>query len=324
MSAEGWAGGGWVGGWVKVWKQNAGNEEIVNLENIILLISASISSVATETHRADRRAALFPSSLLPSVPRRRTRAVGLVDDARRDAALEVDVEDGGRVGRLGGVRRHAEHVRGRGVGGVLEDARLVGDVHHVLVHALGLRLRLDDGHAVRGRLLEEVRAAAEAVLEGGVAPGHDGLERGVERGEGELEADLVVALARRAVRDELAAHLVRDLDGAARDAGAREGGPHELKVFVNAIRLDGREDEVVEEVRPEVLDVDGLGADLCGKWKRGRWRVGRGGEGRQEGVKEGGERERARRIEAAGSSAGGRGGIRPIPFLPAPCSSNRR
>lgn len=49
------------------------------------------------------------------------------------------------------------------------------------------------GHTPLGGVVEQVVAALEAVVEGGVAPRGNDLDLGVDRVEGKLEADLVVA-----------------------------------------------------------------------------------------------------------------------------------
>lgn len=48
-------------------------------------------------------------------------------------------------------------------------------------------------HTPLGGVVEQVVAALEAVVEGGVAPRGNDLDLGVDRVEGKLEADLVVA-----------------------------------------------------------------------------------------------------------------------------------
>ena len=88
-----------------------------------------------------------------------------------------------------------------------------------------------DGDVLLGGVGEERLAAGEAVVELGDAPGRDDLDVGLEAVEGELEADLVVALAGAAVRDVVAALLLGDGHHAASDDGARERGTKQVDIL---------------------------------------------------------------------------------------------
>ena len=63
------------------------------------------------------------------------------------------------------------------------------------------------------------------------APWRDNLDVGLEAVEGELEADLVVALAGAAVRDVVAALLLSDGHHTAGNNGARERGTKEVDIL---------------------------------------------------------------------------------------------
>jgi hypothetical protein len=85
-------------------------------------------------------------------------------------------------------------------------------VRKVLVHRPGLRLGLEDGHTRGSGVIEQVSAARKAVVELGQTPWRNDLDVGLQSVEGELETDLVVALASAAVGDGEAALLLGDRD----------------------------------------------------------------------------------------------------------------
>ena len=123
------------------------------------------------------------------------RVEPLAVEADRNAALELEQE----VDRRGRVRRgHGPRVgigRRRGPG-VLEDARLAGAAPHVDVDGVGARLRDRELDAARGRVVDRL-VAREAHAD---PHRRDDLEGRVQRVDRDVEADLVVALARAAVR----------------------------------------------------------------------------------------------------------------------------
>ena len=67
-----------------------------------------------------------------------------------------------------------------------------------------------------------------AALERPVAPGRDDLDVGVQRIGGQFEADLVIALAGRAVRDGVGAGLGGDLDQVLGDQRAGDRGAEQV------------------------------------------------------------------------------------------------
>ena len=81
-----------------------------------------------------------------------------------------------------------------------------------------------------------------------------------ERRVGQLEADLVVALARRAVGESVGPLHGRDLDLRASDQRPRDRGAEEVGALVDRVRAQHREDEVPHELLAQVQDVDGRGA----------------------------------------------------------------
>ena len=81
-------------------------------------------------------------------------------------------------------------------------------------------------------IVEEILPALEAVAEFGQPPWRNDLDGRLECVESQLEADLVVALACAAVRDESAAFLLRNADLCAGDDWAGQRGPEEVAAFV--------------------------------------------------------------------------------------------
>ncbi len=186
-------------------------------------------------------------------------AVLEVSDAGGQGVLKLDGDTRDRVGGLSGVDTDREDpLVGRGAR-VLEDTRLVGAVHQVLVGGEGLVERDGDLDALGLSEADEVAAAGEAIEEGRVLPGCDDPQVGGERREREFEAHLVVALAGGAVGDEGGALGAGDLDLSACDDRARQGRAEEVAPFVDGVAGDGREDELGDEVALEVDDVDGVG-----------------------------------------------------------------
>ena len=90
----------------------------------------------------------------------------------------------------------------------------------------------------------------------------DDLELGRERRDGRLDADLVVALARAAVGDRVAAVLARVVDGELGDQRPAERREERVAEAVDGVRLDRRRDEVVRELLARVDDLGGDGAEL--------------------------------------------------------------
>ena len=174
----------------------------------------------------------------------------LAVDRDRDAALEAD-DDLDRVGRVG--RRHGPRV---GVGRrrhprVLEDAGLARAAPQVDVDGVGGRLRDRDLDAALVRVVDRLVA-------GQAHPHahrrHD-LEAGVERVDGDVEADLVVALAGAAVGDRVRALLLGDLDQELREQRPGEGGGQRVGALVHRVGLERAPDVLRDERLARVHDV---------------------------------------------------------------------
>ncbi|THX43602.1 Bystin-domain-containing protein [Aureobasidium pullulans] len=173
--------------------------------------------------------------------------------------LEVKDKVLGLLGSLGGVDGQLPHVLGGSDVGVLEDTGLVTAVGQILVHAPGLALCAGDGDAGLLGVVEEILATLEAVVEDGVAPWGNDLDGGLQGVEGQLEADLVVALTGAAVRDGETALLLGD-----GNLGAGNDGTGERNVLVDGIALDSGPAELLDELLAEILNVALLGTNLEG------------------------------------------------------------
>ena len=93
------------------------------------------------------------------------------------------------------------------------------------------------------------------------APWRDHLDIGGERVIAEFEADLVVALAGRAVADRIGIHLTRNLDLALGDQRPRDRRAEQVQPFVERIGAHHREHEVAHEFLAQIVDEDVFGLD---------------------------------------------------------------
>ena len=84
---------------------------------------------------------------------------------------------------------------------------------------------------------------------------------GCERVIAELEADLVVALAGRAVADRVGADQLGDLDLALGDQRPRDRGAEQVQPLVQRVGAHHREHVVADEFLAQVVDEDVLGLD---------------------------------------------------------------
>ena len=106
-----------------------------------------------------------------------------------------------------------------------------------------------DRDAVRLRVLDAVGARAQIPL----APRRDDAHARIDRHGGELEADLVVALAGRAVRDRVGAPVSRTTSIIAfAMIGSGDGRAEQVLTLVDRVRAEHREDEVAHELLAEV------------------------------------------------------------------------
>ncbi len=103
-----------------------------------------------------------------------------------------------------------------------------------------------------------------ATLELPLAPGGDDLEIGAERGVGQLEADLIVALAGAAVRERLRADALGQGDLPRRGEGPRHRGAEQIGAGVDGSRSQRRKHKVAHELFAQVLDDAVFGAGALG------------------------------------------------------------
>ena len=73
---------------------------------------------------------------------------------------------------------------------------------------------------------------------------------------GELEADLVIALAGGAMGDSIGADLVRDLDLPFGDQRPRDRGPKQIDAFIERVGPEHREDVVAHKLFAQVFDIE--------------------------------------------------------------------
>jgi hypothetical protein len=96
------------------------------------------------------------------------------------------------------------------------------------------------------------------------APRRDDPDIRVERIGGELEADLVIALAGGAVGNGVGAGCMGDLDQPLGDERARDGGAEQVDALVKRVHAKHGEDEVANEFLAQILDVDFFDAEHLG------------------------------------------------------------
>src|SRR6056297_147168 len=152
--------------------------------------------------------------------------------------------------------RELEHVGRRRRIGVFQQTSLVGPVHDILVAGVRLLGRGFDRNVVLGGKGEQVPAALEACEELRILPRRDDLEIRCQRGKGQFEADLVVALARRAVGERRRAHLPGDLHLALGDDRSRQRRAEQIPILVDRFPGDRGPDEIRDELVLQILDKD--------------------------------------------------------------------
>ena len=184
----------------------------------------------------------------------------LAVERHRHAALEADGDDLGLVGRQLGAGDELEDVVVGRVVELLDPAPLRRAPPEVVVdrvrRVLGAALDRDPVLARVGDLLLAPHLPA--------ADRRDDLQLGGQRRHRRLDAHLVVALARAAVGDRVAAVLARVVDGELGDQRAPEGREERIGETVDGVGLDGRHDEVAGELLARVDHLGRHGAELDG------------------------------------------------------------
>jgi hypothetical protein len=124
-------------------------------------------------------------------------------------------------------------------------------------------------HLDRDAVLFGVGEQSLARREVPLAPRRDDLDARLEGVVAQLETDLVVALAGRAVRHGVGTGLARDLDLALGDQRARDRRAEEVLALVDRVGAEHRKHEIAHELLAQIVDVDLLDAS--------RLRLGAGG-----------------------------------------------
>ena len=150
----------------------------------------------------------------------------------------------GRDGPLEGVRRRRDPR-------ILEDARLARAAPQVHVDGVGGRLRDRDLDAALGGVVD-LLVAGQAHPD---AHRRDDLEPGIEGVDGDIEADLVVALAGAPVGDRIGALALGDLDEQLGDQRPGQRGRQRVGALVEGVRLQVRPHEVGHEPLTGIDDV---------------------------------------------------------------------
>ena len=154
----------------------------------------------------------------------------LAVDRDRHALLETDGHFAGLVGRFRGtLGQHPDVVR-RGVGRIFERPAFVRDVPDIAVAAVDLGGRCRDRHVVLAGVLDGVLARNDVPF----APWRDHRQLRRQRLVGQLEADLIVALAGAAVRQGVAAGGERDFHLLLGQQRPGDRGAEQILVLVDA------------------------------------------------------------------------------------------
>ncbi len=201
----------------------------------------------------------MPMPFAPPRALRRADDVGgfhfLAVHGGRDALLKGQGDVGGDVRSLlrgDGEDQHVVVVRSER--GILKLKTLVGDVPEVPVAAVALGM-------VKRKIDALGLAVSDLVLAGlhrpdvGHAPGGDDLDVRSEGLDAELEADLVVAFAGRAVADGDGIFLAGDLDQLLHDGRAGHGGAEQVFIFIDGAGLHAGHDEILREIVADVFNI---------------------------------------------------------------------
>ncbi len=137
---------------------------------------------------------------------------------------------------------------------ILELKSLVGNVPEVAVAAVALGV-------VERKVDALGLAVGDLILAGlhgpdvGHAPRGDNLDVRSQGLDAELEADLIVALAGRAVADGDGVLLAGNLDQLLHDGRAGHGGAEQVFIFIDGAGLHAGHDEVLGEIVADVFDI---------------------------------------------------------------------
>jgi hypothetical protein len=126
----------------------------------------------------------------------------------------------------------------------------------ILVLAVDPFHRRLDRHIVLRSIVQGIAPATN----GPFAPRRNDAQPWVERHDGQLEANLVVALAGRAVGDSVRTFQLGNLNHPPGNQRACKRSPQQIFAFVDGPSLQSGKDIVGEKFQPQILDVDLAGA----------------------------------------------------------------
>ena len=214
------------------------------------------------TRRFSMRSRRPTPCVLPSALSRVSSAAGLkrlAVDRDRVAALELDRDLFGRVGRAHRVVGPRIDIFRSFRPRVFEQLPLARGVKQIGVgreRALAAAVLRHRDLVLFGEI-DQRRAAVQVPF----APRRDDLDIGRQRIITELEAQLVVALAGRAVGDRVGADFARDLDLPLGDQRPRDRRAEQIRALVERVGAHHRKDEVADELLAQIVDEDVLRLD---------------------------------------------------------------
>ena len=186
----------------------------------------------------------------------------LAVDGHRSAGLEVDGHIGGLVRSLEGGHAHLQEaglVQIGLVGGIFKVKALMAQVPQVLIlGVVGLSGDLQ-GHVVSLGVVDLLLTGLDVPL----TPRGDDLHIGSETLDGQLETDLIVALAGSAVGDGVSALGLGDLRQLLADDGTGKGGAQQIGLILG-VHLQAGDDDVVHHLVHQIGHDQLAGAGLDG------------------------------------------------------------
>ena len=223
-----------------------------------LITAAALQADEAIFDNIDAADAVFPSQCICSEKQVSGVGLGALGGGRNldgQAFLEVDKNIFGLVGSgHDGIGGQLPHISWWGGVRVLQDTGFVTAVSQILIHTPWLGLCGCDWNSHLGGVVQKVIAALKSLVEFGNSPRCDDLDRGLERIESQLKADLIIALAGAAVRDELAAFFLCDLDLGASDDRASKRCAEEVDILVRGVALDSWKTELTDKLVDDIFD----------------------------------------------------------------------
>ena len=188
------------------------------------------------------------------------RAQLLAVDGYRDALLVIDGDVFGLIGRLlGGGADQVQVFHGL-VPRIFQITALMAQVPEVAVHGVGALLVQRNVQTAGFGVFDFLFAGLDVPD----APRSDDLHLRSQRLDGQFEADLIVALAGRAVADGGSALGLGDLNQTLGDDRTGKAGAQQVLLLVNRAHLQGRPDAVGDELFADVFNIDLARAGLDG------------------------------------------------------------